>query len=65
MDVIATIFLLERGLVRCKQPDGRSELSFLLSAPRSLRFGRTVLHMFVAGVEFSQTLRSLGHEGHV
>ena len=56
-------FCFERGFVRAKPTASCPELAFLFGPPRAMLHGRGAWEFVGAGLDFSDTLRSMGHEG--
>ena len=58
-------FLLQRGLMKVRQPDGRYALAVQFCPPKGLQYGRKAGHFFTAHCEFLGLPRALGHTGPV
>ena len=56
-------FLMERGLIRCRDAKEPTDLCFMVGTPRALKHGKKSEHLFAAGCEFMAPLRQLGHRG--
>ena len=53
-------FLMQRGHLFCKLPDGRELMALLFKAPVPLSLGKKTANLFVAATEFYPVLRKLG-----